>query len=189
MMLEMEPLLDDVAPSDDGVSLVQLMHMVIIAMIYDGWWFMMMYDDDWWWQLWSMTDNDSWSWCMMMISDRWWLWWWWSWLWPRWSLADTLGAMILAYIPWSWWLADFLVDWWSTIFISYSSSTSIFISYSLHQLQLPHPASSVANYPLPLMPKGERCSGGEMSLLGGAHPEGRLLSVVINDKGGDCWSV
>ena len=36
MMLEMEPLLDDVAPGDGGVSLVQLMHMVMIAMIYDG---------------------------------------------------------------------------------------------------------------------------------------------------------
>ena len=36
MMMEMEPLLDDVAPGDGGVSLVQLMHMVMIAMIYDG---------------------------------------------------------------------------------------------------------------------------------------------------------
>ena len=36
MMLEMEPLLDDVAPGDGGVSLVQLMHMVMIAMVYDG---------------------------------------------------------------------------------------------------------------------------------------------------------
>ena len=36
MMLEMEPLLNDVAPSDGGVSLVQLIHMVMIAMIYDG---------------------------------------------------------------------------------------------------------------------------------------------------------
>lgn len=35
MMLEMEPLLDDVAPGDDGVSLFQLMHIVMIAMIYD----------------------------------------------------------------------------------------------------------------------------------------------------------
>ena len=36
MMLEMEHLLDDVALGDDGVSLFQLMHMVMIAMIYDG---------------------------------------------------------------------------------------------------------------------------------------------------------
>ena len=36
MMIEIEPLLDDVAPGDGGVSLVQLMHMVMIAMIYDG---------------------------------------------------------------------------------------------------------------------------------------------------------
>ena len=36
MMLEMELLLDDVAPGDGGVSLVQLMHMVMIAMAYDG---------------------------------------------------------------------------------------------------------------------------------------------------------
>ena len=36
MMMEIEPLLDDVAPGDGGVSLVQLMHMVMIAMIYDG---------------------------------------------------------------------------------------------------------------------------------------------------------
>ena len=28
MMTEIEPLLDDVAPSDGGVSLVQLMHMI-----------------------------------------------------------------------------------------------------------------------------------------------------------------
>ena len=27
-MTELEPLLDDVAPNDDGVSLVQLMHMM-----------------------------------------------------------------------------------------------------------------------------------------------------------------
>ena len=36
MMIEIEPLLDDVAPGDGGVSLVQLMHMVMIAMAYDG---------------------------------------------------------------------------------------------------------------------------------------------------------
>ena len=36
MMTELEPLLDDVAPGDGGVSLVQLMHIVMIAMIYDG---------------------------------------------------------------------------------------------------------------------------------------------------------
>ena len=36
MMLDMEPLLDDVAPDDGGVSLVQLMHMVMIAMTYNG---------------------------------------------------------------------------------------------------------------------------------------------------------
>ena len=36
MMLKMDPLLDDVALGDGGVSLVQLMHMVMIAMIYDG---------------------------------------------------------------------------------------------------------------------------------------------------------
>ena len=34
--LLIEPLLDDVAPGDGGVSLVQLMHMVMIAMAYDG---------------------------------------------------------------------------------------------------------------------------------------------------------
>ena len=33
MMMEIEPLLNDVAPSDD---LVQLMHMVMIAMAHDG---------------------------------------------------------------------------------------------------------------------------------------------------------
>ena len=36
MMMEMDPLLDDVTFGDGGVSLVQLMHMVMIAMIYDG---------------------------------------------------------------------------------------------------------------------------------------------------------
>ena len=36
MMTEIEPLLDDVAPGDNGVSLIQLMHIVTIAMIYDG---------------------------------------------------------------------------------------------------------------------------------------------------------
>ena len=36
MMTEIEFLLDDVAPGDGGVSLVQLMHMVMIAMAYDG---------------------------------------------------------------------------------------------------------------------------------------------------------
>ena len=36
MMIEIEPLLDDVVPGDGGVSLVQLMHMVMIAMTYDG---------------------------------------------------------------------------------------------------------------------------------------------------------
>ena len=35
MMLEIKSLLYDVAPDDDGVSLVQLMHMVTIVMIYD----------------------------------------------------------------------------------------------------------------------------------------------------------
>ena len=33
MMMEIEPLLNDVAPGDD---LVQLMHMVMTAMAYDG---------------------------------------------------------------------------------------------------------------------------------------------------------
>ena len=33
MMMEIEPLLNDIAPGDD---LVQLMHMVMIAMAYDG---------------------------------------------------------------------------------------------------------------------------------------------------------
>ena len=36
MMTEIEPLLDDVVLGDGGVSLVQLMHMVMIAMMYDG---------------------------------------------------------------------------------------------------------------------------------------------------------
>ena len=72
-------------------------------------------------------------------------------------------------------LANPLVEWRSTIFISYSSSASIFISYSIHQLQLPHPASLAARYPFPLIPKGERCSRGEMSLLGGAHLKGELV--------------
>ena len=117
-------------------------------------WPMMDHDDDVWW--WLVTDDDY---------DAWW----WSWLWPRWSLDDTLGAMIWAYIPWSWWLVDFLVDWWSTIFISYSSSSSIFISYSLHQLQLPHPASSSQ------LPFAIDTKGGEMCMLGGAHPEGELV--------------
>ena len=35
MMMEMEPLLDDVALGDGGVSLVQLMHMVMTTMMYD----------------------------------------------------------------------------------------------------------------------------------------------------------
>ena len=35
MMTEIEPLLDDVVPGDGGVSLVQLMHTVMIAMTYD----------------------------------------------------------------------------------------------------------------------------------------------------------
>ena len=36
MMTEIELLLDDVVLGDGGVSLFQLMHMVMIAMIYDG---------------------------------------------------------------------------------------------------------------------------------------------------------
>ena len=36
MMLEMEPLLDDVTPGDGGVFLVQSMHMMMTAMMYDG---------------------------------------------------------------------------------------------------------------------------------------------------------
>ena len=44
-----------------------------------------------------------------------------------------------------------------------------FISYSLHQLQLPHPASSSQ------LPFAIDAKGGEMSLLGGAHPEGELV--------------
>jgi len=62
----------------------------------------------------------------------------------------------------------------------------LFFSFYLHQLQLPHPATTFislsfriqllpASYPLPLMPKGERCSGGEMSLLGAAHLEVDLV--------------
>ena len=35
MMSEMESLLDDVAPGDGGVSLVQLMHMMMTTMAYD----------------------------------------------------------------------------------------------------------------------------------------------------------
>lgn len=35
MMKEIEPLLDDASPGDDGISLVQLMHMVMTAMAYD----------------------------------------------------------------------------------------------------------------------------------------------------------
>ena len=35
MMTKIEPLFDDVAPGDGEVSLVQLMHMVMIAMAYD----------------------------------------------------------------------------------------------------------------------------------------------------------
>ena len=82
----------------------------------------------------------------------------------------------------------------SFIFISYSSSASIFISFSLHQLQ-PSFFFSIqlllASYPLPLMPKGERCScqGERCSCQGELTLRGSLLSVAINDKGGDCWSV
>ena len=35
MMIEIEPLLDDVVLGDGEVSLVQLMHMVMTAMAYD----------------------------------------------------------------------------------------------------------------------------------------------------------
>lgn len=59
-------------------------------------------------------------------------------------------------------LTDPLGDWRSTIFISYSSSASIFISYSLHQLQLPQPTSSSQ------LPFAIDAKGGEMFLLGGA---------------------
>ena len=36
MMTEIEPLFDNVVLGDGGVSLVQLMHMVMIAMAHDG---------------------------------------------------------------------------------------------------------------------------------------------------------
>ena len=36
MMTEIKPLLDDVVLGDGGFSLVQMMHVVMIAMAYDG---------------------------------------------------------------------------------------------------------------------------------------------------------
>ena len=36
MMTEIEPLHDDVVLGDGGVSLVELVHMVMTAMAYDG---------------------------------------------------------------------------------------------------------------------------------------------------------
>lgn len=110
-----------------------------------------------------------------MISDGWWLWcmmmmvmivtqmitWWYSWSY------DMSGA----YIPWSWWLADLLVDWRSTIFINYSSLASIFISYSLHQLQLSHPASS-SQLPFAIDAKGVEMFRGRDVLVRGSSPWG-----------------
>ena len=126
-------------------------------------WRMMVHDDDWWWQLWCMTDDGSWWWCTMMISDGWWLWcmimmvmivtqmitWWYPWSY------DMCGA----YIPWSWWFADLLVDWRSTIFISYSP----------HQLQLPHPVSS-SQLPFAIDAKGGEMFRGRDVLLRGSSP-------------------
>ena len=66
-------------------------------------------------------------------------------------------------------------------------STSIFISFSLHQLQLLLQLLP-ASYPLPLMPKGEIYLGGEILLLGGAHPEGELVvSFHILVRGSSPW--
>jgi hypothetical protein len=36
MMMKIKPLLNDVVLGDGGVSLVQLMHMVMTTMAYDG---------------------------------------------------------------------------------------------------------------------------------------------------------
>ena len=50
-----------------------------------------------------------------------------------------------------------------------SRSVGRLTEYHLHQLQLPHPTSSSQ---LPFAIDAKR---GEMSLLGGAHPEGELV--------------
>ena len=149
----------------------------------------MMHDDD---------DHDDdvrwlWWWCAVMISDRWWLWcmmmldmivtqmitWWYPWSYD----------MCEAYIPWSWWLADLLVNWRSTIFIGYSSSASIFISfsfciqlqpssalasassYNLHQPQFLHPASS-SQLPFAIDAKGGEMFRGRDVLVRGSSPWG-----------------
>ena len=154
------------------------------AMMYDGWWIMtMMYDDDG-----HGCDQDDrlmmplelwymWSLCSMLVMILTWMieildsysrstWY----VWATW--VDVLARVVWIVLAWLVRaLVDLLVNWRSTIFISHSSSASIFISYSLYQLQLSFFFSIQllpANYPLPLMPKAERCSGGEMSLLGGA---------------------
>ena len=126
-----------------------------------------MIDDDWWGHLWRfmmMTammvhddgNYDVWLMIMMMMyddhdDDVWW------WL----VTDDDYDDDHL--IPWSWWWAYFLVDWRSTIFISY------FHSYNFHQPQLPYPASSSQ------LPFAIDAKGGEMSMLGGAHLEGELV--------------
>ena len=180
---------------------------------------MMMYDDDWWWQLWCMTDDGSWWWCTMMIDDGKWmmdhddddghgcdpgdhlmmpleLWYVWSlcsmfvmiltlmietldsysrgtwYLWA--TLVDVLPQVVWIVLTWLVRaLADPLVDWQSTIFMSYSSSTSIFINFRFC-IQLPFAINA---------------KGGEMFRGRDILVRGSLLSVVINDKGGDCWSV
>ena len=69
-----------------------------------------------------------------------------------------------------WVLVDPLVDW-STIFINYSSSASIFISYNLYQLQLPHPASST-QLPFAIDAKGGEMFKGRDVLVNGSSPWG-----------------
>ena len=152
-----------------------------------------MTDDDSWWRCMMMIDDDSYDvWPMMDHDDdvRWWLvtdddydvWWWWSWLWPIWSLDNTLE---LWYV-WSLHSMIVMTSRYLGRLREYHLHQLLFFSFYLHQRQLPHPAIAFislsfriqllpANYLLPLMPKGERCSRGEMSLLGGAHPEGELV--------------
>ena len=58
----------------------------------------------------------------------------------------------------------------------------LFFNFYLHQLQLPHLASS-SQLPFAIDAKGGKMFKGRDVLV-----RGSLLSVVINEKGGDCWS-
>ena len=119
--------------------------LMMTAMMYDGWWIMMMmYDDD----SHGCDLNDRlmmtlelwyvWSLCSMFVMILTWMietldpysrgtWY----VWATW--VDVLARIVWIVLAWLVRaLVDLLVDWRSTIFNSYSSSASIFISYSLH---------------------------------------------------------